>query len=325
MMKTQLLLLGDASDELIETLERNGPIQCIKTPPVHLARTPNLEQYRGNGLLSPDHIREINTSLLKITLTCTSNASELPSHELQVVATALQLVKPTQKFCKYCVGIDNNDGIQQVTADMQFLNGVVISDPYLRYQQHHTITTTDAERARKLVPTLLQVLEQGHGSWVHPFGSIHRAVIFFAQGYSLGLDVLRQVLWAAGLDCLFSSKLDKSLQGAKAISRRLQKLLGHDFNPYTADTVVVPSHQQRPPIRLDCIGEHILWLRNAYMHGQPINAHWFSNKGGPEESGYAYRLCECTEILLRTTLLKILEHSTLLETFKDPVNLDGYF
>jgi len=203
-MKTQLLFLRDTSDELIETLERNGPIQCMQTPPVHLARTPNFEQYGGNGLLSPDHIHGINTSL-KSALTCSSNASELPSHELEVVAIALQLVKPTRNFCKYCVGVDDNDVIQQATVDMQFLRGVVISDPYLRYQQHHTMATSDVERAIKFVPTLLQVLEQGYGSWVHPFGSIHRAVIFFAQGYSAGLGVLRQVLWAAGLDCLFSS------------------------------------------------------------------------------------------------------------------------
>jgi len=225
-------------------------------------------------------------------------------------------------------GTPLSDGIQQVTADMQKLHMVNISDdPYLRYQQHHTITPSDVERAIKLVPRLLQVWEPSHdGSWVHPFGSFHRAVSFFVEGYSIGSCILRQVLWAAGLDCLFSSKLKRSLQGAKTISQRLQKFFGHNFNPYHADTVKVPISQQRSPlVRLDCIGEHILWLRNAYMHGLPLNANWLSNQGDPEESGYAYLLFECTEILLRVTLLKILEDSTLLEVFKDPAKLDNHF
>ena len=324
MMTTQLLLLGDASNELIETLEQNGAIQWSQSPPVYLNRTPNLDQYKLNILLSPEHTSNVNTSL-KSSFICTSDASEFPCHELMIVSIALQLVKPTRKFCKYFIKVDNNDDIQQVSRDLQYFYGAVISDPYLRYQQHHTITTSDVERARQLVPKLLQILEQGHGSWVHPFGSIHRAVIFFAQGYSAGLDNLRQVLWAAGLDCLFSSKLKKSLRGAKEISRRFQKLFGLGFNPYNADTVQVPSNQQRPQLRLHCMGKHILWLRNAYMHGLPLKTHWLSQAGEPEESGYAYQLYECTEILLRTTLLKILEDSALLETFKDPDKLDDYF
>jgi hypothetical protein len=227
-MKTQVLLLSDTSNELIEKLEKDGPIQCMQTPPVQLARTPKFEQYWGNVLLSPDHIRGINTSL-KSALTCTSNASELPSHELELVAIALQLVKPTRDFCKYCVMVDDNDRLQQATAEVQFLHGMVMSDPYLRYQQHHTITASDVTRAIQLIPTLLRVLEQGHGSWVHPFGSIHRAVIFFAQGYSAGLHVLRQVLWAAGLDCLFASKLNRSLQGSKAHFTETPKTLWPRF------------------------------------------------------------------------------------------------
>jgi hypothetical protein len=61
------------------------------------------------------------------------------------------------------------------------------------------------------------------------------------------------------------------------------------------------------------------------MHGLPLDAKWLSNPGDPVESGYAYLLLECTEILLRTTLLKIMEDGTLLQTFKDPVRLDSYF
>ena len=321
-MKTQFLLLGDVSDELTERLERNDSIQC--TASVHLAQTPNFGQYRANGLLSPAHIQEINTSL-ESALTCTSDTSEFPGHELEITAQALQLVKPTRGFCKYYIEVDDQRGIQQATTDIQLLHGVIISDPYLRYQQHHTITASDMDRAINLLSTLFQVMGQEYGSWRHPFGSVHRAVVFFAQGYSVGLPVLRQVLWAAGLDCLFASKLNRRLQRARTISRRLQHLFDPGFDPYSAETVVVPPNQQRSQMRLEHIGEHILWLRNAYMHGSDLDASWLLNQEEPEEAGYAYQLCECTEILLRTTLLKILENPTLLETFKDPERLDNYF
>ena len=47
--------------------------------------------------------------------------------------------------------------------------------------------------------------------------------------------------------------------------------------------------------------------------------------GQPEETGYGYQLVEQTEILLRLSLLAILENVTLFSTFSDPKLLDAYF
>lgn len=325
MAETQFLLLRDASDELISLLEQDGSIQCVVAPPIHLARTPNFEQSLGGGILSANNIHKIHTSFTT-SLTCTYDASAPPCpvdeifHQLQVVAIALQLVKPTQDFHEYWMKVDDQYGIRGATT----LPEVAI-ELYLRYQQHHTITESDVKRAIHFVPTLLQTLERGHSSWVHPLGAIHRAIILFAQGYSVELAELRQLLWAAGLDCLFASKQNKNLRGAKVISQRLQKLFGSNFNPYTADTVIIPPIQQRPVLRLDSVGEHIFRLRNAYIHGQPIDVGWLSKPRNPVESGYAYQLLECTEILLRITLLRILEDSALLGTFRNSTSLDNYF
>jgi hypothetical protein len=41
--------------------------------------------------------------------------------------------------------------------------------------------------------------------------------------------------------------------------------------------------------------------------------------------GYAYQLCECTEILLRQTLLMLLEDQRLFDVFVDSRKLDKYF
>lgn len=323
MTKTLYFFLQDASQELLTELERNGPIQCSATPPIYLRRTPDFEAYKGNGVLTPSNIDGIR-GVLKSALTYENDDSNFrqETHHLQVVATAIQLVKPTQMFCEYWIQTSENYGIQTAASKMRFVPNVLAS-PYLRYQYHHTITLGDVRRAIKIVPALAQALDQGHDSWTHPLGSIHRAAIFFAQGYATEITELPQLLWAAGLDCLFVSKRDKKLRGAPTISKRLQKLFGQSFNPYSA--VTVPSNQQRPTLHLNKIGEHIFWLRNAYIHGLQIDDQWRSDQGQPWESGYAYQLLECTEILLRETLLKILEDQVLLATFLDPVKLDNYF
>jgi hypothetical protein len=106
----------------------------------------------------------------------------------------------------------------------------------------------------------------------------------------------------------------------------MQVVFGPDFDPYNAATVQVPGHQVRPARRLRDIGEHIFWLRNATVHGAAIpDAGWLSDPEAPDESGYAYQLMECSEILLRESLLRLLEDQALFETFVDPNRLDAFF
>lgn len=106
----------------------------------------------------------------------------------------------------------------------------------------------------------------------------------------------------------------------------MQLFFGPDFEPYNAPTVVVPGHQVRPQLRLRDIAEHIFWLRNANVHGGPIpDPNWLSDPQDPQEAGYAYQLMECSEILLRESLLRLLEDQALFDTFLDPVRLDAFF
>ena len=62
------------------------------------------------------------------------------------------------------------------------------------------------------------------------------------------------------------------------------------------------------------------------MHGGPIpDLNWLSQPNDPLESSYAYQLLECSEILLRESLLRLLEDVNLFEAYIDPVRLDASF
>jgi hypothetical protein len=200
-------------------------------------------------------------------------------------------------------------------------------EAYLEYQQHNVISEADVQRATGLIPRLSKALDPAHGSWDHPLLPIHRAVVFFCQGYSVASTTSNQFLWAAGLDCLFASKLDRNKQGSPEIARRMGVLLGSTLKLYEADTVSIPVHQTtRTHMELGNISRDIFRLRNAFAHGLPIpNIAWLSALGQPRESGYAYQLLEQTEIALRLTILRILEDETLFQTFADSARLDSYF
>ncbi|HEX4134476.1 MAG TPA: hypothetical protein VHY84_07705, partial [Bryobacteraceae bacterium] len=163
------------------------------------------------------------------------------------------------------------------------------------------------------------------GSWEHLALPIHRAMIFFCRGYAVRPDDPIQFLWAAGLDCLYASKLDRNKQGSREICSRMGKLLGAVMKPY--DEVSLPEHQEgRKKLPIEVIGLDIFKLRNAFAHGLPIpDASWLGALGRPLQEGYAYQLLEQTEILLRLSLLKILEDQRLFETFTDGTKLDSYF
>lgn len=325
MTKTHLLYLHSTSEELKQAIDTDGPMRCLASPPVDLVRPTLPINAEHTPLLLPENAQALNELLA---ISCEDSAgATLPSHKdidhhLTVVATALQLVKPTSAFCQYQLQLDSAHGILSHSTATEFV-ALRLPDPYLAYQQHHTIVPGDARRAIALLPRVSQALLRC-SSWTHPSGSIHRALVFFCQGYTVDLPDLRQLLWAAGLDCLFASKTDKHKRGARIISERLRTFWGAGFRPYAADTVNIPIHQTRPDHRLTDIVKDIFQLRNAFMHGLSIPEAWLSKRESPE-SGYAYQLCECTEILLRLTLVKLFEDPVLFDVFRDPRKLDRYF
>ena len=146
----------------------------------------------------------------------------------------------------------------------------------------------------------------------------------YAQGYLTEMFAeLRQFLWAMALDCLFSSKLDRKKRGAQTIDQRMRMLLGAEFEPYR--DVLVPGHQTRPDHKLWSVAKDIFTLRNAVAHGLTIPDAWLTPSGRHVYEGYAYQLAECTEILLRRTLLLILAEQRMFDVFIDSRKLDKYF
>jgi hypothetical protein len=198
-------------------------------------------------------------------------------------------------------------------------------EPYLRYQMHNVIEVVDVRRALGFLSNLAKALGASQGSWEHPLLAIHRAVVFFCQGYTARPDDAIQFLWAAGLDCLYASKLDKSKQSSREISTRIEKLFGAAAIPY--DAIHLPRNQRRRrKLPVATVALDAFKLRNAFAHGKPIpDRNWLGASASEPETGYAYQLLEQTELLLRLSLIKILEDQVLFETFSDPHKLDAYF
>ncbi len=325
--KAQLLLLRDCSADLVRSVARDGPVLCISQPiRVNLTKPPTIEAGTGRVPLLPESLREIDRLL---TLRC-DFATHLPGgeharHTLNLVAIALQLVKPTRSFLELWMQLDHLGLTELVTSPVRELGFRIDSGVYLEYQQHNVIELADVSRAVGLVPRLSVALDSQYGSWDHPVLPIHRALVFFCQGYSVIPSDPRQFLWAAGLDCLYASKLERSKQSSLEIRRRLEALLGSTLRAY--DTVFLPSHQQqRRHLTVTDIGQDVFKLRNAFAHGLSIpDPSWLMPAGQPPEAGYGYQLLEQTEILLRLTLLRILEDQMLFDTFSDPHLLDAYF
>jgi len=239
-------------------------------------------------------------------------------------AIALQLVKPTRQFLKYFLHKDSGDKPTSMSAELHQVELKQVPNPYLAYQQHNIITLADIDRADKLLPSVMKAMRKGQSSWDHECGPVHRATALFCQGYDVLPDI-RQFIWAAGLDVLFASKIDRRKRGSRTICERLHMFFGGTFKPYSGDTVKVPVHQQRPDHKLIDISWDIFKFRNAYIHGLTIPESWLIKPGNPPETGYAYQLLECTEITLRLSLLRILEDPSILRVFVDPAKLDKYF
>jgi hypothetical protein len=323
--EVSVLVLPDRSRELEDEVRAaaGGQVVLSNSPQLTIGPVPQINDCAS--LIARHDLAALSRSLaLRCEYDPAQNTPDNIDHFLQNAGIAFQLVKPIRYFLEYSMLIDASGKIKTINAACRDASLKMSSrDPTLRYQQHHTISPADARRAASILPEISNAMAQGFGSWVHPYTSVHRALTLFCQGYSVSLRDLRQLLWAAGLDCLFSSKLDRAKWGSRVIRDRLCKLWGNTFQPY--GNISVSMNQTRPVHELQNIAVDAFELRNAYVHGKSIQQAWLSDPNGPDETGYAYQLLECTEILLRLTLLRIFEDPSLMRVFRDPVLLDSYF
>jgi hypothetical protein len=331
-MKTQCYVFLDPSRELLRTIDDGGPLSLLATPAVLLAR-PVVSADKCMGLtFLPKVVDEVlETIRERAALSCSfdpaAHKSEDVRRTLNHIGLAVQLAKPTRSFGEHWFQLDDGLSIEQYAPSLAGIQSTAY--PYLEYQQHHQITLEeDIELVKRCLPRLQQALAPvaGSGSWGHPCGPVHRALVLFAEGYLPEIfGELPQYLWAMALDCLFSSKTDKSKRGAHTIGQRLKILFGAEYEPYKSPHITVPGHQKRPVHKLCNIVGDIFRLRNACAHGLPIPEAWLTGTGKPLHDGYAYQLCECTEILLRQTLHLILTEQKLFDVFVDSRKLDRYF
>jgi hypothetical protein len=230
--------------------------------------------------LAPESLSEIERVL---TLRCDFDTrlpgGEHARHTLFVFAVALQLVKPTRSFFELWLQLDHLGMPELASSPVRQLGFLIDSGVYLEYQQHNMLEEADVRRALGIAPMVAAAFDSRYGSWNHPVLPVHRALVFFCQGYSVKPSDPRQFLWAAGLDCLFASKLDRKKQGSGEITKRLEKLLGASLIPY--DTVSLPTHQKaRVHSTLAGIGKDIFKLRNAFAHGLSIpDPKWLTTPG----------------------------------------------
>jgi hypothetical protein len=328
MAQTQVILLRSCSEELAQQIDASGPIVFpgIPNAPVNLSRAPNTAPETGRVLLSRFTV-DVVTRLLALSCTYEDNKERnAVHHQLNLVAIALQLVKPTSPFLRLWMQLDGGNMVVMAERGISDLGVDLGPEPYLQYQQHNSLTQPDVKRALALLPRITQALEKQHDSWNHPLLPIHRALILFCQGYSAVPPDSRQFFWSAGLDCLYASKIERKKQGSPEICRRMQQFLGAKMKLYEANNVTIPCHQKtRTHKELDSVSADIFKLRNAFAHGLTIPDSWLYADGQPPESGYAYQLLEQTEIALRLSLIKILEDQVLFETFSNATRLDAFF
>jgi hypothetical protein len=259
---------------LIQTIRTSGPIQLSTHPPLSLilptVSNGNFLETMLNMNQAKDVLEAVNGF---VALSYEYDPSVLEGqgqirNTLNHALIALQLVKPTRYFGEYWFLVDDTGRMVQFSSELTRIH-LSQSEPYLWYQQHNTITLEDVETVKRCLPRLLHAFAPA-GSWSHPCGPVHRALVMFAEGYLTEMfGELRQFLWAMALDCLFSSKTDRKKRGAHTIDQRLRMLLGAEFEPYSAVSIA-GGPSRRPIHKLFHIAKDIFTLRNACAHGLTI-------------------------------------------------------
>jgi hypothetical protein len=329
--KSECLIFSDASRELSQAIRTTGPIVLSSNPPISLIHPTVSGSSFLETMFNQNQVAAVLEAVRGFVALSYSYDPSLTRQQgsvrdtLVYTALAFLLVKPTRWFGKYWFRMDDQGQIEALSRDFGFIH-LDHPSPYLWYQQHNTVTLEDVESVKRCLSRLLHAFFPGtvSGSWSHPCGSIHRALVMLAEGYLTEMfGELRPFLWAMALDCLLSSRTDKRKRGAQTIDQRLRMLFGAEFEPYKA--VSVPGHQSRPNHKLCNIVKDIFILRNACAHGLTIPDAWLTPPGRDLYEGYAYQLSECTEILLRQTLLLILNDQRMFDVFVDSRKLDRYF
>src|SRR5277367_4266953 len=144
MIKTQLILLKSSSDELKKRIATGGPIALPGAPSIVLSLPPKIAHEAGRVPLRRAVVEDIERNSIAIAWTYDSGviANETVSHQLRIVAIALQLVKPTVLFLNLWLQLDSDNLTEMVHRPVSDLDRL-LPGPYVQYQQHHCITEGD--------------------------------------------------------------------------------------------------------------------------------------------------------------------------------------
>jgi hypothetical protein len=171
----------------------------------------------------------------------------------------------------------------------------------------------DAEMLKAIVPALLEAYKTD----CQP---VIRAMRILEVGYISEFPDVKQLMWAIGLESLFTS--DKH-SGAQLAIRRIRQFLGSKTRVYEQSDF--QRHVSVPALTLKNVLGDIYDVRNKLAHGEWIPKEYLDKPGYPRGArSYGDILLEATGIILRLALIKILRES-LLETFGSKDNLDRHF
>ena len=119
---TQLLLLRDCGAELKRVVDSTGPIECMNVPPIKvtLAPSPRITPGAGKLPLPSESTREIDGMLaLRCDFDTRQSGGDSVRHFLDVLAIALQLVKPTRSFLDLWVQLDERGLPELITTPVR--------------------------------------------------------------------------------------------------------------------------------------------------------------------------------------------------------------
>jgi hypothetical protein len=175
------------------------------------------------------------------------------------------------------------------------------------------IRRKDAEMLRVIVPALLKAYETN----CQP---VTRAMRILEVGYISEFPDVKQLMWAIGLESLFTSS---EHSGAQLAIHRIRQFLGSKTPVYEQSDF--QRHVSVPSLTLKNVLGDIYDVRNKLAHGEWIPKEYLEKPGyNGGACSYGDILLEATGIVLRLALIKILRES-LLEAFGTKDNLDRHF